>query len=374
MNNFLKTFALLVSCIILFSCNPDPETPVTPLRDYAVQYAQDLADIEEFLKTHYMTVVNNPGSPTDQNVTYTLIPAGGTQVSIWDQTQYPLQTHLVALHDITYKIYYLRLRQGTGPNSKSPCSVDQVLAGYRGEYIFDAAETVGGVEVKTIKSFFFEESINPESFFNLTSVGRGWSGILPKFTTGSYVGNPDGTLSYLNFGAGVMFLPSGVAYYNQAQGGIPAYSPLIFSVKLFEINRTDLDNDGIESYLEDKNNDGYLRILPKGVVNPDDTDGDEIPDYIDSDDDNDFFTTRSEVTYINPNDPLNTVRVYPFSGVAIDNPLTPFVDETKGIPRKFTGPLNSLNMPTSNNPADFTDPIRLRRHLDPTAKPKFSDQ
>jgi len=373
MNNFFKTIALLISCIVVVSCGEE-DTNNEPLRDYAEQYATDLAKIEEYLQTHYMEVVNNPGATNDQSVTYTLIPEGGTQTSIWDQTEYPLQTHLVEQNDIVYKIYYLQLREGTGTNSKSPCSVDQVLTSYRGEYIYTSTETVDEVEVKTIKSTQFEELIDPQSYFNLTSVIRGWSEIFPKFKTGGYSGNPDGTVSYFNFGAGVMFIPSGLAYYSSSPSAIPSYSPLIFSIKLYEIQRTDQDNDGIDSYLEDINNDGYLRILSVGEANPDDTDGDGNPDFLDLDDDNDFFTTKSEITYIDPNDPLNTVRIYPFDGIATDNPLTPFVDETKGIPRKFTGPLNSLNMPTSDNPADFTDPTRLRRHLDPTAKPKFSDQ
>jgi hypothetical protein len=36
--------------------------------------------------------------------------------------------------------------------------------------------------------------------------------------------------------------------------------------------------DGIPSYLEDLNGDGYMKILATGVVNPD-TDGDGIPNF-----------------------------------------------------------------------------------------------
>ena len=57
------------------------------------------------------------------------------------------------------------------------------------------------------------------------------------------------TLSLLGFavGAGVMFLPSGLAYFNGASGSIPSYSPLIFSFKLYAIKRADQDGDGILS-------------------------------------------------------------------------------------------------------------------------------
>jgi hypothetical protein len=39
---------------------------------------------------------------------------------------------------------------------------------------------------------------------------------------------------------------------------IPAYAPLIFSIKLYEINRLDSDGDGILNFQEDLNNDGYI--------------------------------------------------------------------------------------------------------------------
>jgi hypothetical protein len=55
---------------------------------------------------------------------------------------------------------------------------------------------------------------------------------------------------------------------------VPSYSPLVFSFKLFELQRLDQDGDGIPSYLEDLDGDGYSRVLATGVLNPDDTDGD----------------------------------------------------------------------------------------------------
>jgi hypothetical protein len=346
MNNFFKTIVLLFSFIALVSCDDDDNNSSSiTLRDYSEQYETDIANIEDYLKTHYIEVVNNPGATNDQDVTYTLIPEGGTQTSIWDQTEYPLLTHYVKQNDIVYKVYYLELRQGTGTNSKSPCNVDEVLTSYRGEYMYTNTETVDGVEVKTVESTQFEELIYPENYFNLAGVIRGWSEIFPKFKTGNYLSNSDGTLSYINFGAGVMFLPSGLAYYGSSTGGIPAYSPLIFSIKLYEVNRTDNDNDGVFSYQEDLATsivnsdgtetliegvpDGYVRISTLGEDNPDDTDGDGTPDFLDNDDDGDFFTTKSE----------------------INNQLT---DE----------PFSYELIPDCSG--DFTSENRLRRHRDPS--------
>lgn len=323
MNIFFKIILFLAVGISVVSCSKS-DNSTTPLRDYTEQYNKDLASIETYLKTHYMTVTNSPGTSEDQNVEFHLIEEGDTtHTSIWDnQAQYPLETRLVTVRqndvDINYKIYYIKLRQGFGPESKSPCNVDRVLTSYRGEYIFSETKTVNNVDVTTIKSTQFEELIDPQSYFNLTGVIRGWSEIFPQFKTGTYSGNPDGTLSYDNFGAGVMFIPSGLAYYSGGPSGIPTYSPLIFSFKLYEIERVDNDGDGIDSYLEDLNGDGYVYALPTGVFNIDNTNRpattgqpgtsvligtnpdkysleDEVPDFLDNDDDGDYFTTESEL-------------------------------------------------------------------------------
>ena len=309
MNNFLKTFGLALAALFVVSCSKDSNTKTVPLRDYATQYATDIANIETFLKTHYMVVVNNPGATNDLDVAYYELPEDGSEVSIWDQTEYPLQTHLVDQNNITYKMYYLQFREGSGANSKSPCNVDKVLTSYRGEYIYKDP-----VEVNKVVSFQFEESVNPQAFFDLTTVIKGWSEIFPKFKTGSYSGNPDGTISYADFGAGIMFIPSGLAYYGSSKGNIPAYSPLIFSIKLYEVQRVDNDLDGVYSFQEDLDGDGYVRILAKGVLNPDDTDGDSVPDFLDTDDDGDYFTTFSEIK--NP----DTGESYPFDDIPTCGP------------------------------------------------------
>ena len=285
MNNFFKSILLFAVTLLAVSCSKS-DSSTEPLRDYAEQYATDMANIEKFMKTHYMEVVNNPGATNDQDVTFTLIPPNGTQVSIWDQTDYPKQTITLEQNDITYTMYYLQLRQGSGPTSKSPCNVDRVLTSYRGEYIYKRTEE----SVETIESKQFEELINPQSYFNLSAVITGWSEVFPKFKTGSYVGNADGTISYFDFGAGVMFIPSGLAYYASSTGTIPSYSPLIFSFKLYEIQRTDFDGDGEADILVIRNesgqrvfyirrsSDGAMQVIPWGlssdVVKLGDYDGD----------------------------------------------------------------------------------------------------
>lgn len=323
MNKFKYYFILLVATISLFSCSKNDTADAEPLRDYAVQYATDIADIEEYLQTYYITVTNNPGGSNDQDVVFTKIPTGGAQSSIWsykDNTGFPkLLSKEVALHGITYKLYYLVLREGSG---QTPCNVDGVLTSYKGDYL----DQVTADNVTTLTATSFEEVKFPQSVFNLNGTIVGWSEIFPQFKTGSYTSNADGTVSYANFGAGIMFVPSGLAYYGSGSGNIPSYSPLVFSFKLYEIQRLDQDNDGISSYLEDLDGDGYIydyrntiyypttSVVADDIKYKDDTDKDGVPDFLDVDDDGDKYTTLLERKYTDSN---GVIQYYDFASIPL---------------------------------------------------------
>ncbi|MEY4432135.1 MAG: hypothetical protein RLZZ44_265 [Bacteroidota bacterium] len=315
MNKFKYYFLVVVTTLSLFSCSKDTPVETVAPREYSVQYTTDLATIEEYLKTTYITVTNHAGFLDDQDVSFTKIPSGGTQPSIWsylNSSSFPkLLTRDVNLHGITYKVYYLVLREGTGDK---PTNVDGVLASYRGDYLTQVAATTTTPAALTATQF--EESKYPQSFFGLTNTIVGWSEIFPQFKKGTYTANVDGTISYANFGAGVMFLPSGLAYFASGSGVIPSYSPLVFSFKLYEIQRSDLDGDGIPSYLEDLNGDGYMYdfrntttypVTP--TTNADDTDGDGTPNFYDVDDDGDNYTTKLEIKN------TTTGLAYPFASI-----------------------------------------------------------
>jgi len=394
MNKFKYYFILLLAGISLVSCNKsgDDDVVTVPLRDYAVQYKADNDSIEKFLKTNYITVVNQPGTPQDQDVVIKKIVAGDGNVSIWDQKTYTLKTRPVYSNDVTYNVYYLILRKGTG---ESPTNTDKIVASYTGTLldntVFDS-------------SYGYSGTYNLFPYASSNTVIEGWSEIFPQFKTGTSKTDPNsGVITYSDYGAGVMFLPSGLGYYESAKGTIPAYSPIIFSFKLFDLQRMDNEftktttglvflGDGVPDYLEDINGDGYLYDFalnsgkypnpPAGLV--DDTDGDGVSDFLDFDDDGDGFTTRFEIT--KPTDQVGMgtlngqsfyygVRLYyPWEPILVDNPLTPNVDERepRGIPRRPTGALADPAKPESSTnvkaylPEDYTANPRLRIHLDKT--------
>ncbi|MES2811715.1 MAG: hypothetical protein V4670_04525 [Bacteroidota bacterium] len=90
------------------------------------------------------------------------------------------------------------------------------------------------------------ETITEANWITLSYTMLGWKSILPLFKSGS-VTVTSGNTSYTDFGTGVMFLPSGMAYYNKERGVynpetetgyVPKYSPLIFSFKLLDNRKT----------------------------------------------------------------------------------------------------------------------------------------
>lgn len=339
MKSLFKIILLLVVSITFLACPQDDNGPqATPARPYADVYVEDLAKIEEFLDTHYVEY------DSDYNTEFFEIPEGGTQTPIADMPE--LDTIQRKIHNMTYVVYYLKLREGVG---ESPTRLDSSFVSYKGNLMSDISVT-------------FDQSINPV-WFPLEDVVRGWGEIIPKFKTGTHTVMSDGTVTFNNYGAGVMFLPSGLGYFNTATGNIPSYAPLIFNFKLYNLKYRDHDRDQILSkyeYREPELNDIVDHV--NGVVNfnktPLDTDGDGIPDYLDVDDDGDGHLTKNEIKKPLPlSTDQGTKLYYPFNPV-VDNPLTS-EDETepKGIP-DATG--------------DGTTLTRLRRHLDKTSKPPFT--
>lgn len=295
MNKFKFYFVVISFAALLFSCNNNDDTPEpVPVRAFDVQYDTDLATIEAYLNSYY--IVNDVSNPdfADEDITFAKIPDGGEQKSIFkflNSDSYPkLLTKDVLLHDITYKIYYLKLR-ADNESGKKPTRVDEVLTAYSGFYLSSKTEE----STTTIEGTTFETVVFPQSMLGLYQTIRGWGEVFPEFKTGVYDNAPSpNPATFTNFGAGVMFLPSGLAYFNSPPlgSGIPSYTPLVFTFKLYDLKRTDLDGN-------DRSGDGILSIHEdingNGIFTDDDTDGDGIPDYLDIDDDGDGYLTKSEI-------------------------------------------------------------------------------
>ena len=248
---------------------------------------------------------------------FTLIAEGGTQTPIKDMPN--LVSVPVERNDLTYNLYYLVLNEGIG---EQPIKVDSAFVSYKGSLldntVFDAAET--------------------PVWFKLEEVIPGWGEIVTKFKGGTSTINGNGTVTYSDYGAGVMFLPSSFGYYSASVGLISSYSQLIFNFKLYNQRHRDQDFDKILSMDEYYDTDGITLL---------DTDADGTPNYLDIDDDNDGILTKEEIKFTYVENGITKKGYYPFNGAATDDPSTPY-DETKGIPDCL---------------GDFITPTRVRKHL-----------
>ncbi len=279
----MKFFKIVFVCslsVFMIACDQQDAVPVTPTTPYAVQYPIDLAAIETYMKTHRINVVDNPGEPNDKDVTFTAVTSGDAN-SIWGSGTTPkssVLTKMVTFAGIEYKVYYLSLREGVGVK---PSSADKVLVSYKGSLLAGTTFT----EVSNPDWLSLERTTTSNSLGAI----RGFQEIIPLFKSGTFVTNTDGTVSYTDFGSGVMFVPSALGYYNTPRDSsiIPNYSPLIFSFKLCGIEYQDNDGDGVLSIYEDLNSNG--------IYSDDDTDGDGVYNYFDVDDDGDGYLTSTEI-------------------------------------------------------------------------------
>jgi hypothetical protein len=290
---------LLLVTLFVISCKKDDdgdEFITIEIRDRAEQQLADKDSIAKYFDTHYynsqeLESIPNP-SVSDIIITRfadgeTVAPDGHTKLS----DPGVVQTKSVVFADTDYEFYVLELNQGGG--SKSPKFSDNVLVSYEGFKLDDVV---------------FDSAVTPVEF-DLLSLIPAWNKVLPDFNTAeSFVENNDGTVNYINQGLGVMFIPSGLAYFSNPTSSIPAYSPIIFKFELLQTSTNDHDNDGIPSYLEDLNGDKDFNVNFENLedTTDDDTDGDGTPDYADNDDDGDGILTINEDTN-NDGDPTNDI-------------------------------------------------------------------
>ncbi len=266
-----SAFLLLFSFLFVLSCKKDEEEEEPPV-DFAIQVLEDDALLTAFLESHtynYEDFENNPTTRVDIQID-TLDGENINKTPLIDMVETSQIPVTDSDGDITqHTLYHLIANQGSRIEDK-PSVVDSVYLSYEG---------------KLLDGQVFDSRTSPVWFDN-TSVVSGFRNGVSNFAPGTYTVADNGVVTFEDYGQGLIFMPSGLGYYNRAQGGIPAYSPLIFEVLVYTIARADHDGDGIYSRDEDVDLDG----------NPlnDDTDGDTIVNCYDADDDGDGILTQFE--------------------------------------------------------------------------------
>ena len=196
------TLFILIITLGFISCKKDDngvsDIVVTPPRDRGEQQIADKALLLDYLDNHYYnsSAFTDPNTISTQDLVITKLetdetvaPVGHTLLA----NPGVVETKTIDFADTTYEYYILRLNQGGG--EASPNFADNVDVLYEGF---------------NLDNEIFDSRVNLEKEpFDLVSLIPGWRKVLPQFNTAqSFVENGDGTVDYMNHGAGVMFLPS----------------------------------------------------------------------------------------------------------------------------------------------------------------------
>ncbi len=249
----LKYFLFVLLSVALISCSDDDENADT--HDPVAQALIDDDILVDFLQSHFIN--------EDKRVDTIM----NGEIPLYDY----VDIEDVTVNDIKYKLYYYTDFEGIGIN---PTKNDSVQIKYQGF---------------TIDSIKFDENLSftaSNSWLLLPRTIQGWQYGIPHFKEGQKVIYPDESFDYENTGKGVLFMPSGLAYGNFAQGAIPQDGIIYFYIELGSVRIVDTDADGVPDYMEDLNNN-------KDVTD-DDTDEDGIPNFLDRDDDGDEKLTIDE--------------------------------------------------------------------------------
>ncbi|GAK75479.1 MULTISPECIES: FKBP-type peptidyl-prolyl cis-trans isomerase [Nonlabens] len=289
---------IVASCLFIFiaiACNPDDDSTTVAVRDRQEVDLEDQLKLSEYLETHFYYEVY-PQNPVGDEVEIKFDTISGANANQTPLSQQVTESFL-SREGIDYKIYTLKLLQGSG--DKSPTFADSALVSYKGLLLENDDDG---------NQILFDSSVN-SVWFDLPSVVPGFAEGVSQFNGASTITQlPDNTFSYQGSGLGAVFLPSGLGYFSATISRVPAYSPLIFTFQLRSAKTTDHDGDGVFSKFEDLDGDRNLRSSD----NADNTDEDTIGafNYIDADDDNDGVDTIDENADPNgdgdPSDALDT--------------------------------------------------------------------
>ena len=274
MNKFIFTISA-IGLLFAVSCKKNENSNVTPPRDVTEVRNENNQSIETFLKTHTYTF----SATTTISETVTFATTSNTTASIFNDSK--LKRLELDVYDanntlVRHTLYYLILQEGTGTTTTI---ADSVYVNYKGQLldlsVFDETTTqstsnwidlIGNIVTNkpsgTIRGF-------REGVAQLKASARGLTN------------NSDGTLNApTDGGVGVFFIPSGLGYFNNRQAKIPAYSPLIFTVRLIATRRADHDHDGKPSINEIVRNEYGVVTYPDCDANKDTS---YLPDYLDAD-------------------------------------------------------------------------------------------
>ncbi len=284
-----KVVLAMTVFIFVLSCGNDdgPGFDLIPPQLLSDVVVEDEAALQAYLETHFYNYEDFENPPADfdfQVVLDTIAGINGDKRPLIQDVEsltIEVSSEDFELDDnetVPHTLYYLIAREGAGG---MPTPADSTYIRYQGSLL---------------NGLLFDGT-SDYTWQYLPFFLRGYSQAVSNFRVGDgIVANPDGTTEITNAGVGVMFLPSGLAYFNGSSNGIPAYSPLIFTISAgLYIPDTDYDGDGIPSIMEDLNGDGDVTNDNTDLKEEEAIRSPAFPNHLDPDDDEDGILTRDEI-------------------------------------------------------------------------------
>jgi hypothetical protein len=274
MNKFIFAIST-IGLLFAISCKKNENSNVTPPRDVTEMRNENNQSIETFLKTHTYTF----SATTTISETVTFATTSNTTASIFNDSK--LKRLELDVYDanntlVRHTLYYLILQEGTGTTTTI---ADSVYVNYKGQLldlsVFDETTTQSTSNWMDL----IGNIVTNKPSGTIRGFREGVSQLRASAT--GLTNNSDGTLNApTDGGVGVFFIPSGLGYFNNSQAKIPAYSPLIFTVRLIATRRADHDHDGKPSINEIVRNEYGVVTYPDCDANKDTS---YLPDYLDAD-------------------------------------------------------------------------------------------
>tara|TARA_R110001583_G_scaffold1111_8_gene9390 strand:- start:2914 stop:3834 length:921 start_codon:yes stop_codon:yes gene_type:complete len=297
-----NSILILLMVFLAWSCKKDDdedEVIVVETSSLSEVSIENDAEIREYLETHFYNYEDFAAKSEGFDYTIRLDTIAGDnadKIPLIDQVEsikvnvdsddFNLSTEE---EDVEHTLYYLTAREGVGV---SPTVVDSLYLNYEGSLLDGSV---------------FDSKTGGPVWLDLVNTVTGFKNGLSLFNSGGdVVENEDGTFEVEGSGVGLLFIPSGLAYFSSSTVG-ESYAPIIFKINVLRVEESDHDQDGIPTIQEDINGDLD--------ISNDDTDEDGFPDYFDQDDDGDGIATKTEIS----DDDGNIIIPYPDT----DNDGTP---------------------------------------------------
>lgn len=224
---------LFAASVLIVSCKKDDEHKVEPPRDRGEEAIAAQNEIEDYLSNYAYNYEDfeNPTEDFDYRIVMDSIEAGSGKTPLIEQVESktvedPFEP------GVKYKLYYLKVAQGEGT---AVADAEVAFITYE-SWRLSSNELLERTSSSQPKPFVME---------NKTS-NAGLKAALEEFNAANgFVENEDGTISYDGYGIGAVFVPSGLAFFNNPPLSAPIgyYNQLIYTFQVKGISEKEEEEE-----------------------------------------------------------------------------------------------------------------------------------